>query len=160
MSDAAGLAEDALTDGVISRRILAWLIDVFLLSVMLSALWVFCLVFGLLTLGLGFGLMALLPVVPILYHLLFLAGPSSATPGQRVMGLTVRRDSDLGRPSLLQAVLSTAGLFITLATGVIWLAVALVTTHKRTLHDMLAGVVVVNTRVLATWQAGAWYPPA
>ena len=151
MSSTASMAQDdLLTAGVISRRILAWFVDALLITLIASVVWMVFLLFGLLTLGLGLGLLALVPVVPALYHILFLAGPASATPGQRMMGLVVRRESDLGRPTPLQAVLSTVGLALTLATGVIWLAVALITPHRRTLHDMLAGVVVVNARALAS----------
>jgi len=86
--------------------------------------------------------------VPLLYHVLFVASGRSATPGQVLMDLSVRRDQDLGRPSLLQAVLFTAGLWLTLGAGVVWLAAALLTTRHRTLHDLVSGVVVVRSRAL------------
>ena len=54
------------------------------------------------------GAAAALPAVPFLYHFLSLLRPASATPGQALMGLTVRRDPDLGPPTGLQALIFTA----------------------------------------------------
>ncbi len=143
------ISDDALLlDGVVFRRVCAWLIDLVLVGGMVAVLWVVLAGFGLLTLGLGLPLLGLLPVVPLAYHILFVASRRSATPGQVAMDLAVRRDVDLGRPSLLQAVLFTAGLWLTLGAGVVWLAAALLTTRHRTLHDLVSGVVVVRARAL------------
>lgn len=140
--------ESRLTEGVLLRRVWAWVIDLLLVGVIVAVLWVILFGFGLLTLGLGLPLLGLLPIVPLAYHTLFLASGRSATPGQAVMDLAVRRDEDLGQPSLLQAVLFTGGLWLTLGTGVIWLAVALFTARKRALHDLISGLVVVRRRAL------------
>ena len=140
--------DDGLTDGVMFRRIWAWLFDLLLVGGIMIVLWVMLVGFGLLTFGLGFPLLGLLPVVPLLYHTLFVASGRSATPGQVLMDLTVRRDADLGRPSLLQAILFTVGLWLTLGAGVIWLGTALVTSRHRTLHDLVSGLVVVRSGTL------------
>ena len=70
----------------------------------------------------------------------------SATPGQAMFGLMVRRDDDLGPPTLAQAVISTLVFYLTLATSGLLLLVALFTERKRTLHDLVSGLVVVRTR--------------
>ncbi len=140
--------EAPLLDGVLFRRVCAWLIDLLLAGGIAAVLWVVLVGFGLLTLGLGLPLLGLLPVVPLAYHILFVAGGGSATPGQAMMDLCVRRDQDLGRPSLLQAVLFTAGLWLTLGAGMVWLAAALLTTRHRALHDLASGLVVVRARAL------------
>lgn len=142
------LDDAPLLEGVLLRRVWAWLIDLLLVGGIVAVLWVVLVGFGLLTLGLGLPLLGLLPVVPLAYHVLFVAGGRSATPGQVMMDLVVRRDQDLGRPSLLQAILFTAGLWLTLGAGVVWLAAALLTTRHRTLHDLVSGVVVVRARAL------------
>lgn len=142
------LSNAHLTDGVVFRRVWAWLIDALAIAVIAGVLWVLLVTFGLLTLGLGLPLLGLLPVVPLAYHVGFVAAPGSATPGQALMGLTVRRDEDLGPPSLAQAGLFTLGLYVTLAAGVVWLVVALFTARGRALHDIVAGVVVVRKRAL------------
>ena len=143
-------SDAALTDGVPLRRVWAWLIDLAAIAVIAGVLWVVLVTFGLLTLGLGLPLLGLLPIVPFLYHAGFVASASAATPGQALMGLTVRRDEDLGQPSLVQAALFTLGLYVTLAAGVVWLAVALFTVRRRALHDMVAGLVVVRKRALTS----------
>ena len=137
-----------LLEGVLARRVCAWLIDLLLAGGLVAVLWVLLFGFGLLTLGLGMPLLGLLPLVPLAYHVLFVAGPRSATPGQVMMDLAVRRDADLGRPSLLQAVLFTAGLWLTLGAGVVWLGAALLTTRYRALHDLASGLVVVRAGAL------------
>ncbi len=137
-----------LTRGVMSRRVFGWCIDLLLLALILLVLWVVFMLFGLLTLGLGFPLLGALPFVPFCYHVLFLAGPSSATPGQQFMGLVVRRNDDFGRPSPLQAVISTLVFYLTLATSGLLLLVALITDRHRTLHDLVSGLVVVRAEAV------------
>jgi uncharacterized RDD family membrane protein YckC len=144
----AMLQDELLTRGVMSRRLLAWLLDGALIAVILSGLWSFCLFFGLLTLGLGWPLFGVLPAVPILYHWLAISSPLSATPGQAMMGLCVRRDFDLGPPGGLQALVFALMFYLTLALGAIWMGIALFTTRHRTIHDMLSGLVVVRARAL------------
>lgn len=143
------LLDDWLTRGVPALRVLAFLIDVLLIAVIVAGLWSLLFLFGLLTLGLGFPLLGLLPAVPPLYHFLFLASPVSATPGQAALGLVVRRNIDLGRPDVLEALVSVIGFYATLALGAVLLVVALLTTRQRTLHDLLSGLVVVRRDALA-----------
>ena len=113
------------------------------------------LLFGVLTLGLGLPLLGVLPFVPFCYHLLFVAGPASATPGQQALGLVVRRNDDLGRPTPLQALIYTLLFYLTLATTGLLLLVALFTIRHRTLHDLASGLVVVRARAL-TGGLGSW----
>jgi uncharacterized RDD family membrane protein YckC len=138
-----------LTRGVMIRRVFAWFIDLVLLAFILLALWLVLMLFGVLTLGLGFSALGLLPFVPFCYHVLFLAGPSNATPGQQMLGLVVRRNDDFGRPTALQAVISTIVFYLTLATSGLLLLVALITYRRRTLHDLVSGLVVVRIEAIA-----------
>ncbi len=147
--------DDWLTRGVLIRRMLAWVVDVLVIGALAGMLWTVLFTFGMVTLGLGLPLLGILPLVPFLYHILFLASPLSATPGQTLFGLTVRRDEDFSRPSLLAAVISTLLFYLTLATSGLLLLVALFTVRKRTLHDLLSGLVVVRERAL-TPASGAW----
>jgi uncharacterized RDD family membrane protein YckC len=154
--------EELLLNGVLLRRCLAWVIDLVLIGILVWVLWWILLMFGLVTFGLGFGAMAILPLVPFCYHLLSLLGRSSATPGQQIFGLTVRRDDDLGPPSGLQALVSTLAFYLTLATSGLLLVIALFTIRHRTLHDLVSGLVVVRTAGMRalTMQPGAWNMPA
>lgn len=144
--------EDSLVEGVLLRRVAAWCIDAVVLAVILAVLWVALGFFGLVTLGLGLPLMGLLPAVPFVYHAGFIAGERGATPGQAMMDLVVRREQDLGPPSLLQAILFTGGLYLTLAAGVVWLLATLFIARKRALHDVASGIVVVRRGALTQVQ--------
>jgi uncharacterized RDD family membrane protein YckC len=144
-----------LTEGVLARRIFAWLIDVLLIGLIVAALWLVLLLFGVLTLGLGLPLLGALPFVPFCYHLLFVAAPASATPGQQALGLVVRRNDDLGRPTPVQALIYTLLFYLTLATTGLLLLFALFTIRHRTLHDLASGLVVVRARAL-TGGLGSW----
>jgi uncharacterized RDD family membrane protein YckC len=158
MSEAVqGVRDDEFITGVMTRRVLAWGIDVLLICLIMLPLWLVLLVFGLLTLGFGFGAMTVLPAVPFLYHFLSLLRPSSATPGQSVLGLTVRRDADLGPPTVAQALIFTVVFYITMATSGLLLLIALFTVRHRTLHDLASDLVVVRRGAFATWcrQTGA-----
>ena len=150
--------DDYLTIGVISRRCFAWVVDLCLIGLLLALLWWVLALFGLLTLGFGFALMAMLTFVPFCYHMLSLLGAASATPGQRMVGLTVRRNDDLGPPTFPQAVVSTLVFYATLATSGFLLIVVLFTARRRALHDLISGLVVVRVRALEslTPSAGPW----
>ncbi len=153
----AVLRDEAFIEGVMARRVLAWLLDVVCIFLLVSVLWVVLLLFGLLTLGLGLGALAVLPAVPFLYHFLSLLRTASATPGQALLGLTVRRDEDLGPPTGLQALIFTAVFYLTLATSGLLLLIALFTTRHRTLHDLASDLVVVRRDTFEAWcrQTGA-----
>ena len=144
-----------LTEGVLFRRVIAWFIDVILVALVFIALWFGLLLLGVLTLGLGLPLLGVLPFVPFCYHLFFVAGPASATPGQQVLGLVVRRNDDFGRPTTMQVVIYTLVFFLTLATTGLLLLIAFFTERRRTLHDMASGLVVVRARAL-TRGLGSW----
>ena len=140
--------DDYLTAGVMFGRCVAWVVDLCLIGLTMVLLYWVLWMFGVLTLGLGFGLLATVPFVPACYHLFSLLGAASATPGQRMMGLTVRREEDLGPPTFARAAVSTALYYATLATSGLLLLVALFTRRHRTLHDWLSGLVVVRRRAL------------
>jgi uncharacterized RDD family membrane protein YckC len=149
------LDDEFLTAGVMSRRCVAWVIDVLLIAMLIWVLWWILVMFGLLTLGLGFGAMSILPFVPFCYHFFSLLGVASATPGQRIMGLIVRRNDDFGPPTGLQAFLAVLLFYLTMATSGLLLLVALFTVRHRTLHDLVSGLVVVRVQAL-TAQGGGW----
>ena len=148
------LSDEAFIAGVLTRRCFAWLIDLVLIGLLVFALWLAMLLFGLLTLGLGWTAMAVLPLVPPLYHFLFLLRDPAATPGQKWTGLIVRRDADLGAPEVWQALVFTVLFYLTLATSGLLLLVALFTIRHRTLHDLLSGLVVVRRDAYDSWSPG------
>jgi uncharacterized RDD family membrane protein YckC len=139
------LSDPTLFDGIRSRRVLGYFVDLVLIAILSVAAW-FALVFaGVLTLGL---LLPLLPIamalIPLAYHALQVCGPRSATIGMRLFDVEVRNWTG-NRPDLLQAFLMTALFLTTIAlTGSLILLVSLFNNRGRTLHDYLSGTVVVR----------------
>ena len=69
--------------------------------------------------------------------------------------MIVRRDDDLGRPTLVQAFVFTLVFYLTLAATGLLLLIALFTVRHRTLHDLASGLVVVRAQAL-TRALGSW----
>lgn len=137
-----------LIRGTRLRRIVAFLLDGLILAIGIRLLAGVLFLFGIVTLGLGMPLLGLLPVVPLLYNWLSLLSGLSATPGQAMMGLIVRRNDDLGPPGALAALVWVIGFYVSLALSGLPLLLALFTEGKRTGHDLLSGLVVVRARAL------------
>jgi uncharacterized RDD family membrane protein YckC len=156
MSDVLTLDADALEfdpavhperyDGVRSRRIFAFLIDAAVVVFLMLVAYAVIAVVGLFTFGLlWFLLPAVWPVVALLYSVLTLGGPSSATPGMRFTGIEMRTVG--GAPldyglALLQTVLFW--LSVSILTPFV-LLVGLFTARKQLLHDLVIGVVAVRS---------------
>lgn len=133
----------ALFDGLMSRRVIAYLIDLAILAVLGLLAWLAAGVLTLASLGLLAFTYVFLPLLPFLYHSLTLAGARAATPGMRVMNLRVMTEDGRG-PDFFRAALHTLLFYATLAlTGLLLLA-AFFTRGGRCLHDMVAGLWVVR----------------
>jgi len=93
--------------GVLTRRVVAFLIDLIVLSIPVVLAVLFIAVFGLITLGLGWVLFWLVSPASIIWALLYygasLGGPHSATLGMRVMDLELRTCDGAPRYLLLAA---------------------------------------------------------
>jgi len=132
-------------DGISVKRIIAYVID-FIICASLGLIGtVVASVAGIMTFGLLFGpLMAVLALIPIIYHTFLIASPESSTYGMRFVGIRVYR-LDGKRPETLQAFIQTALFFFTAPpTSFLILLVGLFNTKRRCLHDMLAGTLVLN----------------
>jgi uncharacterized RDD family membrane protein YckC len=138
-----------LFDGVLARRIVAFIIDVIIIAIPLIAASAFILVFGLFTFGLGWALFWLLSPASVIWALAYygmtLGGPASATIGMRAMEIEMR--TWYGAPAyfLLGAVHAV----------VFWVSVSVLTPfilligffnpRRCLLHDMLVGTVLINS---------------
>jgi uncharacterized RDD family membrane protein YckC len=144
MPDPATLPE--AYDGVIWRRTLAYFIDLCFIGVLAVLFWIIFAVlwvisFGLLTPVLWF----LFGLIPLAYHTLLLSGRRSATWGMRCFDVELRSITG-ERPGFLQALAQTALFYITIGvTCSLILLFVLFNRRKRTLHDLLAGTVLVRT---------------
>jgi uncharacterized RDD family membrane protein YckC len=150
-----------LFEGVLARRVLAFIIDFVLIAVPVLLASMFIFVFGIVTLGLGFALYYLLPPASVVWALVYfgltLGSPSSATVGMRVMDLQMR--TWYGAPAyfVLGAVHAIFfWLSISFFTPFI-LLVAFFNARGRLLHDMLLGTVVINNPARAASLRAAMY---
>ncbi|MEM6383776.1 MAG: RDD family protein [Pseudomonadota bacterium] len=138
-----------LFDGVRTRRIFAFLLDLVVLSVF-TVIAVFVIgIFGVLTLGLGWLLYPiLLPLIALAYIGLTMGGPKSATPGMQAMGIEMRLWHG-GRMYGLIAIVHALIFYFSLGTGLLWailLGSSLFSSTKRCLHDVLLGTIVINNQ--------------
>lgn len=139
------LSNPLLYGGLLSRRVLAYLMDVLLVGFAAALLW-FVLV--IMTFGLLAVLVPAIALLPILYHGFFV-GRSGATPGMRIMGLEVRT-LDGPPPDYIQAFVLAAIFYFTIVpTAWLVLLVALFNERRRTLHDWIVGTVVVRSDALS-----------
>lgn len=137
-----------LFEGVLARRIVAFLIDAAIIvgPIILLALFIF--VFGLITFGLGWLLFWLLSPIFVIWAIVYtgstLGSPHSATIGMRAMDLELRVWTGAKMYFLLGAVhVIFFWVFITTLTPLI-LVIALLNRRRRLLHDFLTGTVMIN----------------
>jgi uncharacterized RDD family membrane protein YckC len=144
MPDPATLPE--AYEGVIWRRTLAYFIDLCCIGVLALFFWVIFAVLWVVSFGLlGHVLWFLFGLIPLAYHTLLLSGRRSATWGMRCFDVELRSVTG-ERPGFLQALAQTALFYITVgATCSLILLFVLFNRRKRTLHDLLAGTVLVRT---------------
>jgi len=137
-----------LFGGVLRRRFFAYLIDAFCIGAILVITWLFFAMLTVLSFGLLSPIWFLFGLIPLAYHTLLVSGPRSATLGMRAIGLELR-SWDGRRPVFLQALAHTLLFYLTVGTTVgLILLFVLVNRRKRTLHDVLAGMLMI--RSLAT----------
>jgi uncharacterized RDD family membrane protein YckC len=142
-------ARPELFEGVLAKRIVAFLVDALIIvGLMIPAILV-VLVIGFVTLGIGWLLFPpLFALVALGYVGFTLGGPNSATIGMRMAGVEMRTWN--GAPMFALLAIIHALLFwfsIGLLTPLI-LLVGLFTRRRQLLHDLLLGVVVVNSWAL------------
>ena len=137
-----------LFEGVLARRVVAFLVDLVVIAVPLIFLAIFIFMFGLVTLGLGWFLFFFYGPITVIWALIYygltFGSPASATIGMRMVDLEMR--SWYGAPCyfVLGAVHAIAfWLSVSFLTPFI-LLVALFNDRRRLLHDMLVGTIVIN----------------
>jgi len=130
--------------GVLWRRVFAYGVDLIFIGMLLVLLWILLATLTVASFGLLSPLWVLLGLTPLAYHTLLIGGPRSATLGMRLFGIEVRSWTG-ERPHYLQALVQTAVFYITTApTCSLILLVALFNRRRRTLHDLLAGTLVIR----------------
>jgi uncharacterized RDD family membrane protein YckC len=137
-----------LFEGVLARRVIAFFIDVIIITVPVLFAALFILLFGIITFGLGWLLFWVLSpaavIWAIFYYGLTFGSPASATIGMRMMDLEMR--TWYGAPTyfLLGAVHAIVYWISVSSLTPLVLLVGLFNERRRLLHDMLVGTVVIN----------------
>jgi uncharacterized RDD family membrane protein YckC len=150
-------ANPELFEGVLARRVLAFVIDFIIIAVpvVLAAMFIFA--FGIVTLGLGFALYWLLPGASVVWAICYfgvtLGSARSATVGMRIMELEMR--TWYGAPAyfVLGAVHAIAFWFTVSFLTPFVLLVAFFNERRRLLHDIMLGTVVVNNPARAAMRS-------
>ncbi len=142
------VTQPELFEGVLPRRIVAFVIDVTIITipVVLAAMFIFA--FGIVTLGLGWALYWLLPPATVIWAIAYfgltLAAPQSATIGMRAVDLEMRTWYGASAYFVLGAVHAVLfWLSVTMLTPFI-LLVCFFNERRRLLHDILLGTVIIN----------------
>jgi uncharacterized RDD family membrane protein YckC len=148
-----------LFDGVLPRRVLAFAVDVAVILAPVALVFVFIILFGLVTFGLGWMLLWLLYPGTVVWALVYygstLGGPASATLGMRVMEIEMR--TWYGSPCyfVLGAVHAVAFYISVSALTPAVLLVGFFNARHRLLHDIVLGTVVINNPARAAALRGA-----
>jgi uncharacterized RDD family membrane protein YckC len=147
------VANPELFEGVVARRVVAFLIDFLILSIPVAFVSMFIFVVGIVTFGLGFLFYGLLwPAMVIwalAYYGLTFGSPASATIGMRVMDIEMR--TWYGAPAYFVLGAVHAVVFwitVSMLTPLV-LLVCLFNERRRLLHDILVGTVVINNQARA-----------
>lgn len=142
-----------LFEGVVPRRVIAFMIDVVIILVPVLVAALFILLFGLVTFGLGWVLFWLLSpgtvIWALAYYAMTLGSPASATIGMRMVDLEMRTWYGAPCYSLLGAVHAIAFWLSVSALTPFVLLVCFFNHRRRLLHDILLGTIVINKPAVA-----------
>lgn len=152
-----------LFEGVLARRIIAFIIDLIILAMPVVFLAMFIFVIGVVTFGLGFVFYALLSPLMVLWALFYygitLGGRHSATIGMRAMDIEMR--TWYGSPAYFVLGAVHAIVFwisVSMLTPLV-LVVCLFNERRRCLHDILIGTVVINNETRTSALRATVRPP-
>jgi uncharacterized RDD family membrane protein YckC len=141
-------ADPELFEGVMARRVIAFVIDVVIIAVPLITASVFIFVLGIVTFGLGWALYWLLSPASVIWALIYygvtLGAPASATIGMRAMEIEMR--TWYGSPAyfVLGAVHAVVFWISVSMLSPFILVVGFFNARGRLLHDLLVGTVLIN----------------
>jgi uncharacterized RDD family membrane protein YckC len=137
--------------GVLMRRMLAFLIDLVVLSIPVILGYLFIAVFGLITLGLGWALFWLAWPASIVWAIVYygasLGSAHSATLGMRVMDLELRTWYGASGYFVLGAMHAVLFWLSISFLSPLVLLVGLFNGRRRLLHDVILGTVIINSSV-------------
>ena len=146
-----------LFEDILSKRIIAFVIDAILIVLLMIPAALLVLVLGIVTLGLGWLLFPpLFAIVGLGYIAVTLGGPASATLGMRVSGVEMRTWSGQKLFPLLAVLHALAFWFSVGILTPLVLLVGLFNRRRRLLHDIILGTVIINNAQRAAELRALW----
>jgi uncharacterized RDD family membrane protein YckC len=142
-----------LFEGVLARRVIAFVIDLIIIALPLIAASTFIFVLGLITFGFGWALFWLLSPASVIWAMFYygttLGSPASATLGMRAMEIELR--TWYGAPAyfVLGAVHAILYWVSVSVLSPLILVIGFLNLRRRLLHDLLVGTVVINNAARA-----------
>lgn len=138
-----------LFDGVLARRIVAFIIDVVVIAIPVIFVAMLIFAFGVVTLGFGWALYWFLSPMTVIWAIAYfgltLGSPRSASIGMRVMNIEMRTWHGAPAYFVLGAVHAIAFWFTVSFFTPFVLLVAFFNHRRRLLHDILLGTVIINS---------------
>jgi len=144
-----------LFEGLLTRRVFAYLIDLVLIGAMILVFGVIGLIGGFLTFGLAWlALPVLVPASIVLYYAATLGSPKRATVGMQAMDivLTPTRGQPLdGWMAIIHAAVFWVSVWISWPLSLLF---ALFTPRRQMLHDLITGTLMVRrSPMIRHWQS-------
>jgi uncharacterized RDD family membrane protein YckC len=147
------VTQPELFEGVSARRILAFVIDLVIVTVPILFAAFCILLLGLLTFGMGWLLFFLLSPAAVVwaigYYALTFGSAASATIGMRIMDIEMRTWYGAPAYALLGAMHAVLFWVTVSALTPLILLVGLFNERRRLLHDLVLGTVVINNSARA-----------
>lgn len=143
-----------LFDGLLTRRVIAYFIDLAVMVALVLALTVIGAILGVLTFGLAFAsLVFVIPAAIVLYYAATLGSPRRATVGMQMMDivLTPTRGQPLdGWMAILHALVFWLTFWICWPVSLLF---ALFTPRRQMIHDFVVGTLMVRrSPMIRHWQ--------
>jgi len=137
-----------LTEGVISRRLIAYFVDAVVIFCLVSLFYIVIAVLGVVTLGLAWLAYAIpIPAIGILYSALTISSSRQATIGMRMTGVKIVEErTGLAVPAVTAAAhalffyVALFSMLLFIINAIIGLARA----DRRMGHDLLAGITAIR----------------
>lgn len=143
-----------LFDGLLTRRVIAYFIDLAVMGAIVLALTIVGAILGVLTFGLAFAsLVFVIPAAVVLYYAATLGSPRRATLGMQMMDivLTPTRGQPLdGWMAILHALVFWLTFWICWPVSLLF---ALFTPRRQMIHDFVVGTLMVRrSPMIRHWQ--------
>lgn len=137
-----------LTEGVISRRLVAYLVDAVVIFCLVSIFYVVIAVLGVVTFGLAWLAYAIpIPAIGILYSALTISSSRQATIGMRMAGVKVVEERTGLTVPAITAAAHALFFYVALLSFVLFVInviIGIARADSRMGHDLLAGITAIR----------------